>query len=235
MPVLSSPPLEPPYLTAEEIEAFAPYPLPPAPAGQRGRLRKRLAEAGCYEPGQIGGRRWPIGCVSLEVTQRCNLDCSLCYLSEHSEAVRDIPLEELFRRIDVIQAHYGEHTDIQVSGGEPTLRRREDLIRIVRRISEKGMRASLFTNGIRATRELLSALSEAPYGRRFAGLFPAPGRHRPGHPARARGVHHPRYGGAPDPGGGRSPPAVRHAPGRAPALQPLWHGLRDQRCSLRFL
>lgn len=156
----SSTPLEPTYLTAEEIEAFAPYPLPPSPAGRWARLKDRLKEAGCYGPGQIGGRRWPIGCVSLEVTQRCNLDCSLCYLSEHSEAVRDIPLEELFRRIDVIQAHYGEHTDIQVSGGEPTLRRPEDLIRIVRRISEKGMRASLFTNGIRATRELLTALSE---------------------------------------------------------------------------
>jgi 7,8-dihydro-6-hydroxymethylpterin dimethyltransferase len=158
---LSSPPLEPPYLSDAEIEAFAPYPLPPSPAGRWARLKDRLEEAGCFGPGQIGGRRWPIGCVSLEVTQRCNLDCSLCYLSEHSEAVRDIPLEELFRRIDMIEAHFGEHTDIQVSGGEPTLRRREDLIRIVRRISEKGMRASLFTNGIRATRELLTALSEA--------------------------------------------------------------------------
>jgi sulfatase maturation enzyme AslB (radical SAM superfamily) len=145
--VSSPPPLEPPYLTAEEIEAFAPYPLPPSLAGRGARLKDRLEEAGCFGPGQIGGRRWPIGCVSLEVTQRCNLDCSLCYLSEHSEAVRDIPLEELFRRIDMIEAHFGEHTDIQVSGGEPTLRRREDLIRIVRRISEKGMRASLFTNG----------------------------------------------------------------------------------------
>ncbi|MGQ0591164.1 MAG: hypothetical protein ACT4QB_00555, partial [Gammaproteobacteria bacterium] len=87
----SSPPLDPHYLTAEEIETFAPYTEPPAPAERRARLKDRLEEAGCYGPGQIGGRRWPIGCVSLEVTQRCNLDCSLCYLSEHSEAVRDIP------------------------------------------------------------------------------------------------------------------------------------------------
>ncbi len=149
------------YLDGREIEAFLPYTEPPVPGERRARLRQRLMEAGCYGPGQIGGRRWPIGCVSLEITQRCNLDCSLCYLSEHSEAVRDLPLEELYRRIDLIHAHYGEDTDIQVSGGEPTLRRREELVRIVRRISEKGMRASLFTNGIRATRELLTALAEA--------------------------------------------------------------------------
>ncbi len=149
------------YLSTAEIEAWGPYADPPDPAERRARLRQRLAEAGCYGPGQIGGRRWPIGCVSLEVTQRCNLDCSLCYLSEHSEAVRDLPLEELFRRIDSIHAHYGEDTDIQVSGGEPTLRRREDLIQIVRRIASLGMRSSLFTNGIRATRELLTALAEA--------------------------------------------------------------------------
>ncbi|MDQ3775903.1 MAG: radical SAM protein, partial [Pseudomonadota bacterium] len=71
--------------------------MPPSPAGRGARLKDRLEEAGCYGPGQIGGRRWPIGCVSLEVTQRCNP--RLQPVSEHSEAVRDIPLEELFRRI----------------------------------------------------------------------------------------------------------------------------------------
>jgi hypothetical protein len=44
------------------------------------------------------GRRYAIGCVALEITQRCNLDCTLCYLSESSEAVKDLPLEEVFRR-----------------------------------------------------------------------------------------------------------------------------------------
>ncbi|MCA1852702.1 MAG: hypothetical protein LC647_09995, partial [Beggiatoa sp.] len=63
----SSPPCEPPYLTAEEIEAFTPYTDPPSPAGRSARLKDRLEEAGCYGPDQIGGRRWPIGCVSLEV------------------------------------------------------------------------------------------------------------------------------------------------------------------------
>ena len=139
-----------------------PYGSPPGTAAEAfERLRTRLADVGLWTEGQIAGRRWPIGCVSLEVTQRCNLDCTLCYLSEHSEAVRDIPLEEVFRRIDLIHAHYGPGTDVQVSGGDPTLRRRDELVAIVGRIASRDMRASLFTNGILATRDLLEELAEA--------------------------------------------------------------------------
>jgi hypothetical protein len=86
---------------------------------------------------------------------------TLCYLSEAAEAVRDFPLDEVFRRIDMIVAHYGPGTDVQVSGGEPTLRRRDELVAIVRRLASVGLRASLFTNGIKATRELLVELCEA--------------------------------------------------------------------------
>ena len=105
------------------------------------------------------GSRWPIGCVALEITQRCNLDCTLCYLSEHSEAVKDIPLEEVFRRIDLIHEHYGRNTDVQITGGDPTLRRRDELIAIVRRVRQRGMRPTLMTNGRKATRALLEALA----------------------------------------------------------------------------
>ena len=102
-----------------------------------------------------------MACVSLEITQRCNLDCTLCYLSESAEAVRDFPLEEVFRRIDLILLHYGPGTDVQVSGGEPTLRQRDELVAIVRRLASRGLRASLFTNGIKASRELLAELCAA--------------------------------------------------------------------------
>src|SRR6266545_4601007 len=47
-------------------------------------------------PNQVLGRRATIGCVALEVTQRCNLDCTLCYLSESAESVKDLPIEVLF-------------------------------------------------------------------------------------------------------------------------------------------
>jgi hypothetical protein len=74
--------------------------------------------------------------------------------------VKDIPLEELFRRIDLIFEHYGPNTNVQVTGGDPTLRNREELVAIVRKLSQKGMRPALFTNGIRAKRKLLVELVE---------------------------------------------------------------------------
>jgi pyruvate-formate lyase-activating enzyme len=126
-----------------------------------GDLRLRMQRTGQWHPHQMAGRRWPVACVSLEITQRCNLDCTLCYLSESAEAVRDFPLEEVYRRIDLIVQHYGPGTDVQVSGGEPTLRRRDELVAIVRRLASRGLRASLLTNGIKATRELLIELCEA--------------------------------------------------------------------------
>ncbi|HEU5295901.1 MAG TPA: radical SAM protein, partial [Burkholderiaceae bacterium] len=124
-------------------------------------MRSRMQRSGQWHGHQMAGRRWPVACVSLEITQRCNLDCTACYLSDSAEAVRDFPLEEILRRIEIIVAHYGPGTDVQVSGGEPTLRRRDELVTIVRRLSERGLRASLFTNGIRATRALLQELAAA--------------------------------------------------------------------------
>lgn len=124
-----------------------------------GDMRSRMQRTGLWQPNQMAGRRWAIACVSLEITQRCNLDCTLCYLSESAETVRDFPLEEIFRRIDTILQHYGPGTDVQVSGGEPTLRRRDELVAIVHRLAERGLRASLLTNGIKASRELLVELA----------------------------------------------------------------------------
>ncbi len=133
-------------------------------AVQRQRLdamRARLERSGQWHAGQVAGRRYPIGCVSLEVTQRCNLDCSACYLSEDAELLRDPPLEELLRRIADLRARYGPDTDVQISGGEPTLRKRHELRAIVAAVKAAGMRSSLFTNGLLVTRELLAELAAA--------------------------------------------------------------------------
>lgn len=149
------------YLTEKEIFAARPCAPSAGPATALQEARDRLLAAGQWSASQVMGRRWPIGCVALEITQRCNLDCTACYLSEHSEAVKDLPLEEVFRRIDMILRYYGPNTDVQVTGGDPTLRKREELVAIVRRIRDKGMRPTLMTNGIRAKRDLLQELANA--------------------------------------------------------------------------
>lgn len=148
------------YLTAEQVQAWGPYPLVNDGQTPRQRAKKRMEDAGQWAPWQMLGRRMAIGCVALEVTQRCNLDCTYCYLSENSEALKDIPLQEVLRRVDMIHAHYGDHTDVQITGGDPTLRKRDELMTIVRYIKSKKMRSSFFTNGIKATRSLLEELCE---------------------------------------------------------------------------
>ncbi len=147
------------YMNAEQIHDWKPYKDIPAAGQYREPIKARMKKINQWGKAQLAGRRWGIGCVSLEITQRCNLDCTLCYLSDASEAVKDVPLEEIFRRIDMVRAHYGPNTDVQVSGGDPTLRERTELVAIVKRIVDSGMRASLFTNGIKATKDLLTELS----------------------------------------------------------------------------
>ncbi len=147
------------YMTVQEIKNWKPYTEFPKSGDYKSLLKSRMQEVNQWSRKQVAGRRWGIGCVSLEITQRCNLDCTLCYLSDHSEAVKDVPLQEIFNRIDMIYRHYGPNTDIQVSGGDPTLRERSELIAIVKKINDYGMRSSLLTNGIKATRDLLSELA----------------------------------------------------------------------------
>jgi molybdenum cofactor biosynthesis enzyme MoaA len=149
------------HMTPQEISAAQPAPPPASHRAALAAARQRMIATDQWTGSQLMGRRWPIGCAALEITQRCNLDCAACYLSENAEAVKDLPLDEVFRRIDMIFEHYGPNTDVQVTGGDPTLRRRDELVAIVRRIRQKGMRPTLFTNGIRARRDLLQELVDA--------------------------------------------------------------------------
>lgn len=119
--------------------------------------RERMGEH--FTPNQLLGRTHTIGCVAVEITQKCNLDCTLCYLSEHSQAVKDIPLEEVFRRLDDVLEHYGPGTSVQITGGDPTLRKHSELIQIVEYANSLGLHTALFTNGISATRKLLTNLA----------------------------------------------------------------------------
>src|SRR5947209_15006799 len=100
-------------------------------------------------PTQAIGRRYAIGCVAVEITQRCNLDCTLCYLSESSEKVKDIPLELVFERLVRVRETYGDGVSVQITGGDPTLRKRSELVAIVREAARLGLEPSLMTNGIK--------------------------------------------------------------------------------------
>jgi pyruvate-formate lyase-activating enzyme len=137
----------------------APAPVDSKRSEALDRARSRMGRF--FQANQVLGRRNAIGCVALEITHRCNLDCTLCYLSENSERVKDIPLAEVFRRIDAIADQFGASTAVQITGGDPTLRDRAELAAIVARVRERGLLPTLMTNGIKATRSMLEELTAA--------------------------------------------------------------------------
>jgi uncharacterized radical SAM superfamily Fe-S cluster-containing enzyme len=141
--------------------------MPTFDAAEIHHLRERMAHTWArlspeYQlPNQILGKKRVIGCVALEITQRCNFDCSICYLSANSESTPDVPLSTIFERIDRIRQDYGVGTNVQITGGDPTLRDHDELEAIVRRIVELKMTPALFTNGDLCTRALLERLANA--------------------------------------------------------------------------
>jgi len=150
------------YLSPKEITSFYPAGArPKEPDDLYLPLREGLEKSGHFDKTQMAGRNFPMACVALEITQRFNLDCTLWYLSDLAEVVDDVPLFELKRRIKLIYNHYGPYTNIQITGGDPTLRSIPDLIEIVKEIKSYKMRCALFTNGIKASREMLEKLSKA--------------------------------------------------------------------------
>ena len=116
---------------------------------RRARLRKALENCGEFRANQTAGRFYPAACVALEITQRCNLDCTLCYLSDKAEVAHDVPLPILFDRIATIHEHFGPGVSVQITGGDPTLRAPADLAALCREIRRHDMRSCLMTNGIR--------------------------------------------------------------------------------------
>ena len=89
-------------------------------------------------------------CMLLELTRRCNLECPVCYASA-GKCGDDPNIEDIERQYDFLMAHGGPF-NIQLSGGEPTLR--EDLPEIIWLGRQNGFTFfQLNTNGIRLAAE----------------------------------------------------------------------------------
>ena len=88
-------------------------------------------------------------CVLLELTHRCDLRCPVCFASAGGEG--DLTIDEVAALYDMLMERGGPY-NIQLSGGEPTMR--DDLPEIVRLGRERGFSFfQLNTNGIRLARE----------------------------------------------------------------------------------
>ena len=78
--------------------------------------------------GLCDGHRRSTCCVLVDVTERCDLGCAVCYASSAPAPGEDPPLEELARRFAAL-AELAPKSNVQLSGGEPTLR--DDLPEVV--------------------------------------------------------------------------------------------------------
>ena len=115
-------------------------------------VRAKEAEKGCpNDCGLCQNHERDGCCVLLELTNRCNLSCPVCFASAGEQKPHDLPLEEIGKQYDLLMEHGGPF-NIQLSGGEPTLR--NDLDEIIALGRKKGFSFfQLNTNGIRIANE----------------------------------------------------------------------------------
>ena len=115
-------------------------------------VRAAPVEKGCpYDCGLCQNHERDGCCVLLELTNRCNLKCPVCFASAGEQKPFDLSLEEIGKQYDLLMERGGPF-NIQLSGGEPTMR--DDLDKIIVLGKEKGFTFfQLNTNGIRIAQE----------------------------------------------------------------------------------
>ncbi len=125
-------------------------------------------QQGCpYDCGLCPEHQQQSCCVLLEVTQRCDLHCPVCFADAGNASVKSNPAEQDWS-MDEINAWYdrlmaaGGPFNVQLSGGEPCVR--NDLPEIIRNGRSRGFNFfQLNTNGLRLAHDgpYLAALQEA--------------------------------------------------------------------------
>jgi 7,8-dihydro-6-hydroxymethylpterin dimethyltransferase len=123
---------------------------------------QRESQHGCpFDCGLCREHRQRSCTVLIEVTRRCNLRCPVCFADAGSEEKHDPGLEDIrlgFRRVTAL----APGSNIQLSGGEPTVR--DDLPAVVAAGREEGFTfIQLNTNGIRLAEDpgFVAALKDA--------------------------------------------------------------------------
>lgn len=114
-------------------------------------------------------------CVLIELTQRCNLGCPICFASSGGGDVVDDPdLTTIAGWYDMLMENGGPF-NIQLSGGEPTMR--DDLPEIIHLGREKGFRFSSLIRmvcGLPTRLDILKSLKKRDFQQCFCNLTAFP-------------------------------------------------------------
>lgn len=105
------------------------------------------------------------GCLTLiEVTDRCNLTCPICYAGSGPGHGRHRTLEEIEFMLDAVVTNEGEPDVVQISGGEPTIH--PDFFAILDMARARPIKhLMLNTNGVRIAQD-------EEFARRLAEYMP---------------------------------------------------------------
>jgi len=126
------------------------------------KVRLSETDKGCpFDCGLCPEHFQQVCCAQFEVTQRCNLQCPVCFADAGKVQENDPTMEELLEQMKLLRDAYGP-CNIQLSGGEPTLR--DDLPDIINNARSLGYTFfQLNTNGIRLAHDLdyVKTLKEA--------------------------------------------------------------------------
>ncbi|WP_017714923.1 radical SAM protein [Kamptonema formosum] len=100
-------------------------------------------------------------CLTLiELTDRCNLSCPICYADSGVEEIsasggvrrRHRSLQEIERMLDAVVANEGEPQIVQLSGGEPTIH--PEFFQVVELVKSKPVKHLMInTNGVRIAKD----------------------------------------------------------------------------------
>lgn len=119
-------------------------------------------------PFQIKRRDYPSALrrIFIEVTGRCNLLCSHCYLSRSKASNDDLSFEMISEIIE--QAHDLGVVQVDVTGGEPTIR--SDIHDILYCLTKFGMVINLYTNGTLLNEDFCKKLEDYRIGHIIVSL-----------------------------------------------------------------
>ncbi len=108
---------------------------------------------------QLGTRRYPLG-GTFEITERCNLACTMCYINQpagsREAAARELTLPQVRGILD--QLADAGCLALLITGGEPLLR--ADFCDIWRYAKQKGFLICLYTNGTLLDERMADFLAE---------------------------------------------------------------------------